>query len=83
MLVRSCPGEEVTTMSTAPWPDHLTTLTERDALDADPARRFELVGGVLLVVPRRRDPLRRHPGALELLTPRPLRVDVSRLTSRR
>jgi Uma2 family endonuclease len=35
-----------------PWPDHLLTLPEWDALPQDVTRRFELVEGVLLVVPR-------------------------------
>lgn len=35
-----------------PWPDHLLTLAEWDALPQDVTRRFELVEGVLLVAPR-------------------------------
>ena len=39
-------------MTTAPWPDHLLSLTEWDTLTDDPGRRFELIEGVLIVVPR-------------------------------
>jgi len=39
-------------MTTAPWPDHLLTLAEWDALPQDTSRSYELVEGVLLVVPR-------------------------------
>jgi Uma2 family endonuclease len=39
-------------VGTAAWPDHLLSLAEWDALDPDPARRYELVEGVLVVVPR-------------------------------
>ena len=38
--------------SVTPWPDHLLSLAEWDGLDEDCSRRFELVVGVLLVVPR-------------------------------
>jgi Uma2 family endonuclease len=38
-------------MSTAPWPDHLLTLEEWDALPEDAHRRCELAEGVLTVVP--------------------------------
>jgi Uma2 family endonuclease len=37
---------------TVPWPDHLLSLTEWDALPHDPTRRYELIEGVLLVTPR-------------------------------
>jgi Uma2 family endonuclease len=36
----------------ARWPDHLLSLDEWDALDLDPEQRYELVEGVLLMVPR-------------------------------
>jgi Uma2 family endonuclease len=39
-------------VTTAPWPDHLLSLTEWDTLTDDPGRRFELIEGVLIVVPR-------------------------------
>jgi Uma2 family endonuclease len=39
-------------MTAASWPDHLLTLTEWDALPQDTSRCYELVEGVLLVVPR-------------------------------
>jgi Uma2 family endonuclease len=39
-------------MSTMPWPDHLFTLEEWDALPEDKSHHFELVEGVLLVAPR-------------------------------
>ena len=48
-------------MSTVPWPDHLLTLAEWDALPADDLRRYELFEGVLLVVPR---PAPRHQRAM-------------------
>jgi len=35
----------------APWPDHLLTLEEFDALPEDNTRRYELEEGVLLVTP--------------------------------
>ena len=39
-------------MTAIPWPDHLLTLDEWDALPEDElTRRFELIEGVLLVVP--------------------------------
>lgn len=38
-------------MSSA-WPDHLVTLAEWDELSVNPAHRYELVEGVVLVVPR-------------------------------
>jgi Uma2 family endonuclease len=52
-------------MSTAAWPDHLLTLAEWDALPEDPSRRYELIEGVLLVVPR---PARMHQRAMVRLT---------------
>lgn len=39
-------------MIAASWPDHLLTLDEWDALPQDTSRCYELVEGVLLVVPR-------------------------------
>lgn len=39
-------------MTAAAWPDHLLTLAEWDALPQDTSRCYELVEGVLLVVPR-------------------------------
>ncbi len=39
-------------MTAAFWPDHLLTLAEWDALPPDTSRCYELVEGVLLVVPR-------------------------------
>ena len=39
-------------MNSAPWPDHLLSLAEWDALPDDPSRRYELIEGVLVVVPR-------------------------------
>ena len=39
-------------LSAASWPDHLLTLAEWEALPEDSSRRYELVEGVLLVVPR-------------------------------
>ncbi|GAB3880177.1 Uma2 family endonuclease [Kibdelosporangium lantanae] len=36
----------------APWPDHLLTLEEFDALPEDNTRRYELQEGVLIVTPR-------------------------------
>lgn len=39
-------------MTTASWPDHLLTLAEWNALSEDTSRRYELVEGVLLVIPR-------------------------------
>jgi Uma2 family endonuclease len=39
-------------VTTAPWPDHLLSLTEWDTLTDDPGRRYELIEGVLIVVPR-------------------------------
>jgi Uma2 family endonuclease len=42
----------VLALTAAPWPDHLLTLAEWDALPEDSSRRYELVEGVLLVVPR-------------------------------
>src|ERR1044072_1376450 len=35
----------------APWPDHLLTLDEFDALPEDNTHRYELEEGVLLVTP--------------------------------
>jgi Uma2 family endonuclease len=35
-----------------PWPDHLLTLEEFDALPEDNSRRYELQEGVLIVTPR-------------------------------
>lgn len=37
---------------TAPWPDHLLSLDDWDALSPDPLHRYELVEGLLLVAPR-------------------------------
>lgn len=48
-------------MTTAPWPDHLLTISEWDALAEDGSRSQELVEGVLLVVPR---PAPRHQRAV-------------------
>jgi Uma2 family endonuclease len=42
----------VSALTAASWPDHLLTLAEWDALPEDSSRRYELVEGVLLVVPR-------------------------------
>jgi Uma2 family endonuclease len=39
-------------LTAASWPDHLLTLEEWEALPEDASRRYELVEGVLLVVPR-------------------------------
>jgi Uma2 family endonuclease len=39
-------------MTAPPWPDHLLTLEEWDALPEDTSRHYELVEGVLLVSPR-------------------------------
>lgn len=39
-------------MTAASWPNHLLTLAEWNALPEDTSRRYELVEGVLLVVPR-------------------------------
>jgi Uma2 family endonuclease len=39
-------------MSVLPWPDHLLTLEEWDALPEDTTRHFELAEGVLVVAPR-------------------------------
>jgi Uma2 family endonuclease len=44
-------------MTTQPWPDHLLTLEEFDALPEDNSRRYELQEGVLIVTPRARPPL--------------------------
>jgi len=49
----SSPGAtSMSTPQTASWPDHLLTLAEWDALPQDTSRCYELVEGVLLVVPR-------------------------------
>ena len=39
-------------MTAQPWPDHLLSLDEWDALPQDRSRSYELVEGVLYVVPR-------------------------------
>jgi Uma2 family endonuclease len=39
-------------MTAQPWPDHLLTLEEFDALPEDNSRRYELQEGVLIVTPR-------------------------------
>ena len=39
-------------MSVLPWPDHLLTLEEWDALPEDNSRHLELAEGVLVVAPR-------------------------------
>lgn len=39
-------------MTELPWPDHLLTIEEWDALPEDTSRHFELVEGVLVVAPR-------------------------------
>ncbi|WP_459721002.1 Uma2 family endonuclease [Actinophytocola sp. KF-1] len=39
-------------MSVQPWPDHLLTLEEWDALPEDTSRHYELAEGVLVVAPR-------------------------------
>src|SRR5689334_13977444 len=39
-------------MAIAPWPDHLLSLAEWEALEYDPLRRLELVRGAVVVVPR-------------------------------
>ena len=39
-------------LNAASWPDHLLTLAEWEALPEDASRRYELVEGVLLAVPR-------------------------------
>lgn len=39
-------------MSVLPWPDHLLSLQEWDALPEDTSRRYELAEGVLVVAPR-------------------------------
>lgn len=43
-------------MSSAPWPDHLLTLDEWDALPEDKSRRFELVEGLLHMSPKPTSP---------------------------
>lgn len=42
----------MTFMSVQPWPDHLLTLEEWDALPEDLSRHYELAKGVLVVAPR-------------------------------
>jgi len=42
----------MSTMTVLPWPDHLLTLEEWDALPEDTSRHFELAEGVLVVAPR-------------------------------
>lgn len=39
-------------MTVQPWPDHLLTLEEWDALPEDLSRHYELAEGVLVVAPR-------------------------------
>jgi Uma2 family endonuclease len=39
-------------MTAQPWPDHLLTLEEYDALPEDNSRHYELQEGVLIVSPR-------------------------------
>lgn len=39
-------------MSVVPWPDHLLTLDEWDALPEDNSRHYELIEGTLSVTPR-------------------------------
>jgi Uma2 family endonuclease len=39
-------------MTAQPWPDHLLSLDEFDALPEDNSRRYELQEGVLIVTPR-------------------------------
>lgn len=39
-------------MSGQPWPDHLLTLEEWDALPEDLSRHYELAEGVLVAAPR-------------------------------
>lgn len=51
-------------MSSMPWPDHLLTLDEWDALPEDTSRRFELVEGVLQMSPKPTSP---HQVALMML----------------
>jgi Uma2 family endonuclease len=41
----------VLALSATSWPDHLLTLAEWEALPEDASRGYELVEGVLLVVP--------------------------------
>jgi Uma2 family endonuclease len=48
----------------APWPDHLLTLDEWDALPVDTSRHYELVEGVLIVSPK---PLPSHQRAAQRL----------------
>jgi Uma2 family endonuclease len=52
-------------MSTAPWPNHLLTLEEWDALPEDAHWRCELAEGVLIMVPR---PAPLHQRAMVRLT---------------
>lgn len=52
-------------MSTAPWPDHLLTLEEWDALPEDAHWHCELAEGVLIMVPR---PAPLHQRAMVRLT---------------
>ncbi|GAA1341548.1 Uma2 family endonuclease [Saccharothrix algeriensis] len=51
-------------MSVVPWPDHLLTLDEWDALPDDESHHVELVEGVLLVAPR---PASKHQMAIKRL----------------
>jgi Uma2 family endonuclease len=51
-------------MSVLPWPDHLLTLEEWDALPEDESHHLELVEGVLLVAPK---PAPRHQVAMKRL----------------
>jgi Uma2 family endonuclease len=39
-------------MTVQPWPDHLLSLEEWDALPEDPTRHYELANGVLIVAPK-------------------------------
>lgn len=48
-----------------PWPDHLLSLDEWDALPEDISRHYELVEGVLVVAPR---PVPHHQAAAHRLT---------------
>ncbi|PSL57941.1 Uma2 family endonuclease [Saccharothrix carnea] len=51
-------------MSAMPWPDHLLTLEEWDALPEDESYHIELVEGILLVAPK---PAPKHQVAMKRL----------------
>ncbi|MGW5314771.1 Uma2 family endonuclease [Nocardia thailandica] len=50
---------------TAPWPDHLLSMADWDALAEDTSRMYELAEGVLVVSPR---PTSLHQRAIKRLT---------------